>query len=118
MTSPKDSAPAGFLPLEGIKCAALPDGRTFEIRPKVDGNHIKSVKMGEAESSGMCGCFGGGGGGGKKKKKRKKKAGGFEEGHHAYFAFKTVDASDPVPQPSETDLGTPRTAHASSPCQP
>ena len=44
--SPKDKAPAGFVPLESIVCNALADGCTFEIRPVFDdGKGIKSVKM-------------------------------------------------------------------------
>ena len=77
--SPKDRAPAGFVPLEGIRCAALSDGITFEIRPIVHGQGIKSVKM----STGG-GCIGG------------KKKGAFAHGNHSYFAFRTMDENDDV----------------------
>ena len=77
--SPKDRAPAGFVPLEGIRCEALSDRRTFEIRPVVHGQAIKSVKM--ASGNGWMG--------GKKK-------GAFAHGNHSFFAFRTLDENDDV----------------------
>ena len=88
--SPKDKAPAGFVPLEGIKCHALSDKRTFEIRSAVEGGNVKSVRM-ETEGDG---CFGFGGGGGKKSKGPKK--GGLTHGNHSFFAWRTVDEKDSV----------------------
>jgi len=81
--SPKDKAPAGFVPLEGIRCVARRDQRTFEIRPEIEGRSIKSVRM-ETNDGGWCA--------GKKKKAK----GHLTHGNHSYFAFRTVGLSDPV----------------------
>ena len=42
--SPKDKAPAGFLPLENIVVRPLKDKCQFELAPQ-DGGLLKSVKM-------------------------------------------------------------------------
>ena len=70
--SPKDRAPLGFVPLEGILVSVRADDRTFELRPNVDdGKTMKTVRM-----------------------EGKGKKGGFKQGHHKAFIFRTDDAAD------------------------
>ena len=70
--SPKDKAPAGFLPLENIEVRPYPDKLTFELLPAAGHASIKSVRMATD----------------------KKHAGGFEQGHHKSFMFKAGSAED------------------------
>jgi len=69
--SPKDKAPAGFLPLENIEVKEHKDKLAFEMLP-LAGHELKSVRMATD----------------------KKHQGGFEQGHHKSFMFKCSDAKD------------------------
>eukprot|EP00908_Phaeocystis_cordata_P012757 Transcript_23752.p2 GENE.Transcript_23752~~Transcript_23752.p2 ORF type:complete len:535 (+),score=238.14 Transcript_23752:46-1650(+) len=69
--SPKDKAPAGFLPLENIEVRAHKEKNQFELVP-AEGQMLKSVKMATD----------------------KKNQGGFEQGHHKSFMFKANDAEE------------------------
>ena len=70
--SPKDKAPAGFLPLENIVVRPLKDKCQFELAPQ-DGGLLKSVKMESGD---------------------KKKTGGLEQGHHKSFHFKAASPEE------------------------
>jgi len=61
--SPKDSSPAGFVPLEGIVVRSLPDKMCFELRPAA-GKDMKSARMTSDHK------------------------GAFKQGHHTSFLFK------------------------------
>ena len=69
--SPKDKAPAGFLPLENIQVKPDPRAMTFELHAAA-GHTLKSVRMATD----------------------KKNQGGFEQGHHKSFNFKANSPED------------------------
>ena len=88
--SPKDRAPAGFVPLEGIEVKAHPERLVFELAP-AEGKSMKSVRMGGAPKPRSRGCnlFG---------CVRRKPPGatstqGFARGHHTVFRFRVVDSN-------------------------
>ena len=88
--SPKDRAPLGFVPLEGIEVTVRSDGRSFEVRSIIHGEDLKSVRMEDSDGGkggGCCGCCGGGGGA---------KKGGFKQGHHKAFVFRTPSEAESV----------------------
>jgi len=70
--SPKDKAPAGFLPLENILVRPQKDKCQFELAPQ-EGGMLKSVKMETGD---------------------KKKKGGLEQGHHKSFMFKAASPEE------------------------
>ena len=76
--TPKDRAPAGFVPLENIEIRAIPEKLTFELKPE-EGKAMKSARMTKAKN------------------------GGFLQGHHKAFLFR-VEASASGADASRAEL--------------